>query len=270
MEYLPFGETLADEHLNSINSPFKYNGKELDEETGNYYYGARYYDPKWSIFISVDPLVDKTRDAYGYCYQNPINLVDPTGMEGNGWITTIDENGKKTHTYNNEINTVEEAESCVYNAKQVENVRKALTVSARDGSYTYNLNEDGSVTDADGNVVKGDALGSFETTGGSTIQSYAISTYDEKTFQRASGAFISMEFSSPFFPVGAIMGNAFKGLSQVAPRLGRVFWSGGELAKTTAGEYAVANGLQTLEMTTAGKALNAVSPNLPRKITSPL
>ncbi|MBD3843680.1 MAG: RHS repeat-associated core domain-containing protein, partial [Campylobacterales bacterium] len=80
MEYLPFGETLADEHLNSINSPFKYNGKELDEETGNYYYGARYYDPKWSIFISVDPLIDKTMSAYGYCSNNPINRIDPNGL----------------------------------------------------------------------------------------------------------------------------------------------------------------------------------------------
>lgn len=80
MEYLPFGETMVDEHLNSRNSPFKYNGKEFDEETGNYYYGARYYDPKWSIFVSVDPLAEQTMDAYGYCYQNPINLVDPDGM----------------------------------------------------------------------------------------------------------------------------------------------------------------------------------------------
>ncbi len=80
MEYLPFGETLVDEHLNSYNSPFKYNGKEYDAETGNYYYGARYYDPKWSIFISVDPLAEQTFDSYGYVYNNPINLIDPTGM----------------------------------------------------------------------------------------------------------------------------------------------------------------------------------------------
>jgi hypothetical protein len=33
MEYLRFGETLIDEHLNSKNSPFKFNGKEFDEET---------------------------------------------------------------------------------------------------------------------------------------------------------------------------------------------------------------------------------------------
>ena len=81
MEYLPFGETLVDEHTNSYNSPFKFNGKEYDEETGNYYYGARYYDPKWSIFISVDPLVEKTDDSYGYCFNNPIRYTDPTGME---------------------------------------------------------------------------------------------------------------------------------------------------------------------------------------------
>ncbi len=80
MEYLPFGETLVDEHLNSYNTPFKFNGKELDEETGNYYYGARYYNPKWSNWLSVDPLAEQTMDPYGYCYNNPINLVDPSGM----------------------------------------------------------------------------------------------------------------------------------------------------------------------------------------------
>ncbi|QYJ68241.1 RHS repeat-associated core domain-containing protein [Flavobacterium litorale] len=85
MEYLPFGETLVDEHNNSHNTPFKFNGKEFDEETGNYYYSARYYDPKMSIFISVDPLAEQTGDTYGYVYNNPINLVDPTGMKGDDW-----------------------------------------------------------------------------------------------------------------------------------------------------------------------------------------
>ncbi|WP_369682220.1 RHS repeat-associated core domain-containing protein, partial [Apibacter mensalis] len=29
-----------------------FNGKELDEETGLYYYGARYYNPRESVFLS--------------------------------------------------------------------------------------------------------------------------------------------------------------------------------------------------------------------------
>jgi len=35
---------------------YKFNGKELDAESGMYYYGARYYDPRISIWMSVDPM----------------------------------------------------------------------------------------------------------------------------------------------------------------------------------------------------------------------
>src|SRR5690606_30116020 len=79
MEYLPFGELLVDEHLNSYNTPFKFNGKELDEETGNYYYGARYYNPKTSIWLSVDPLAEQmpSWSSYNYTFSNPIKYTDP-------------------------------------------------------------------------------------------------------------------------------------------------------------------------------------------------
>ncbi|MGO3708257.1 MAG: SpvB/TcaC N-terminal domain-containing protein [Mesonia hippocampi] len=81
MEYLPFGETLVEEHLNSYNSPYKFNAKELDEETGNYYYGARYYNPKWSMWLTVDPLAEKfpSWSPYNYTLQNPIVFIDPDG-----------------------------------------------------------------------------------------------------------------------------------------------------------------------------------------------
>ncbi len=68
---------------------YKFNGKELDEETGLYYYGARYYDPRTSIWLSVDPLAEDypNWNPYNYTMQNPINLIDPTGMssEDNDW-----------------------------------------------------------------------------------------------------------------------------------------------------------------------------------------
>jgi RHS repeat-associated protein len=80
---LPFGETMAEQlPSSSYTSPYKFNGKELDAETGLYYYGARYYDPKSSIWLSVDPLVEKFPNIspYAYCENNPTNMVDPTGM----------------------------------------------------------------------------------------------------------------------------------------------------------------------------------------------
>jgi RHS repeat-associated protein len=80
---LPFGETMAEQRGQQYyNSPYKFNGKELDEETGLYYYGARYYDPKVSIWLSVDPLAEKLPHAspYAFCLNNPILFVDPDGQ----------------------------------------------------------------------------------------------------------------------------------------------------------------------------------------------
>ena len=50
--------------------------------TGNYYYGARYYDPKISVWLSVDPLSsrDPSLLPYHFVKNNPLMLVDPNGM----------------------------------------------------------------------------------------------------------------------------------------------------------------------------------------------
>src|SRR5690606_32427104 len=53
-----------------------------------YYYGARYYDPRLSIFISVDPLAEEFPNYGGYVYtmNNPIRYTDPKGMAPEDWI----------------------------------------------------------------------------------------------------------------------------------------------------------------------------------------
>ncbi len=87
--YLPWGESLASQKVEfslgsfQFSTPYQFNGKELDGETGLYNYGARYYDPSLSLWMSVDPLADAPNlvsySPYHYSYNNPINYIDPDG-----------------------------------------------------------------------------------------------------------------------------------------------------------------------------------------------
>jgi len=81
--YLPYGELLVDEHTSSEDMPYKFNGKELDQETGLYYYGARYMNPVTSLWYGVGPMAEKYPNitAYLYCHANPIRLIDPNGED---------------------------------------------------------------------------------------------------------------------------------------------------------------------------------------------
>ncbi|WP_260209360.1 RHS repeat domain-containing protein [Apibacter adventoris] len=80
--YVPYGEVFIEERNQSWNTPYLFKGKELDEETGLYYYGARYYNPRESVWLSVDPLAEMFPNIspYAYANLNPVNYTDPTGM----------------------------------------------------------------------------------------------------------------------------------------------------------------------------------------------
>ena len=82
IEYVPFGEVFIEERNNIWNTPYLFNAKEFDEETGLYYYGARYYDPRVSLWISTDILEEKNygNSSYAYTY-NPITFIDPIGTD---------------------------------------------------------------------------------------------------------------------------------------------------------------------------------------------
>lgn len=98
IEYVPFGEVFIEERNNTWNTPYLFNAKEFDEETGMYYYGARYYEPRLSLWMSCDPLQEKNPNmcSYVYCINNPTRYIDPTGM--------IWEDPKKSESLKRSIN----------------------------------------------------------------------------------------------------------------------------------------------------------------------
>ena len=122
IEYVPYGEVFIDELEltrksatagkancnNTWNTPYRFNdcanegrgrlacsmpsaanrrvelnAKELDEETGMYYYGARYYEPRLSLWMSTDPMEEKYPATSSYCFvaNNPIKYFDLDGLQ---------------------------------------------------------------------------------------------------------------------------------------------------------------------------------------------
>jgi len=105
LEYTPYGELWIDWKTTGDGdvTPFRFTGKEYDQETGLYYYGARYLDPKVSRWISGDPAMGEyvpapgqglndlpgiggvfniiNLHAYRYAGNNPVKYIDPDGRE---------------------------------------------------------------------------------------------------------------------------------------------------------------------------------------------
>ena len=99
-EYHPFGTTSyrSGRTVTEVSlKRYKYVGKERDEETGLYYYGARYYASWLCRFVSVDPKANERQwlNPYNYVQNNPLNRIDPDGALDDEWDVNI-KSGKTT------------------------------------------------------------------------------------------------------------------------------------------------------------------------------
>jgi len=70
-----------------VSSPAHFTSKERDQESGNDYFGARYYASTTGRFLSPDPLMasakvwdPQTWNRYTYGRNNPLRMIDPTGL----------------------------------------------------------------------------------------------------------------------------------------------------------------------------------------------
>lgn len=82
-----------EERNSQFSTNFLFNAKELDNETGLYYYGARYLDPTGAMWLSVDPLFEKYAgmSPYNYCAGNPVKLVDLDGRDIKKYTREVDD-----------------------------------------------------------------------------------------------------------------------------------------------------------------------------------
>jgi RHS repeat-associated protein len=79
LTYGPYGAVAAT--TGWATTPLQYAGQYSDSETGLQYEQARYYDPATGQFITRDPLAELTHQPYGYAASDPIDGMDPTGLD---------------------------------------------------------------------------------------------------------------------------------------------------------------------------------------------
>jgi RHS repeat-associated protein len=156
LEYFAFGETFVDEHSNTDAIPYLFNGKELDEETGLYYFGVRYYDPRTSIWQSVDPLGDVMPgwSPYRGFNDNPVKYTDPRGAKeyesaeaferANKGKTWAKDRGKGDWLRSDrENNSGVWQNANKYNMQQADGYKEYTTIEQRTGFYGwYSAEED--------------------------------------------------------------------------------------------------------------------------------
>jgi len=88
-QYFPYGATRS----GTVSTTYRFTGQRLDDSTGLYYYGARYYDAALGRFIQPDTIVPnpvnpQALNRYSYVLNNPLRYTDPTGHredEGTGY-----------------------------------------------------------------------------------------------------------------------------------------------------------------------------------------
>jgi RHS repeat-associated protein len=191
---LPFGDPQVPCTSPPATEQF-FTGKERDAESGNDYFGARYYASTMGRFMSPDPMGNSVADfsnpqswnMYAYVLNNPLKYVDPTGLDcaylndtGDG----IESTGSGGYWVSGQVNTLHVGDDGSY--------RFGYAGMGADGNYTTTtyLNYLGPDTDNSLSSAYGAAaslLSDFSTGGGDTVRNYDLSTIEGRNLLQSKG-----------------------------------------------------------------------------------
>ena len=100
-EYYPFGLN-RQRYTNGVKNKYLYNKKEVQDELGQYDYGARFYDPviaRWGVPDPKASLLEMS-SPYVYSLNSPVNFIDKDGelpIYINGRVTSDNERGNASY-----------------------------------------------------------------------------------------------------------------------------------------------------------------------------
>ncbi|MGB8933457.1 MAG: RHS repeat-associated core domain-containing protein, partial [Anaeromyxobacteraceae bacterium] len=255
VEYFPYGEVWRDPRSDVNASPqkgqrFLFTGKELDEETGLTYFGARYYDSKKVRWESADPAIASSQREwflapgnlapYQYALSNPVRNIDPDGRCTVRADRTLDCIGTSL------------ANGAALESSVGDAWRDGRYGSVALGSLLILANYPNVVSGA-----AGEAIIAFPYNSGHNGMTGLIEGDYDKSLRGWVGTLM--------LGIGGSFGSTS---SAQAPT--RVFWSGGKVAQRAAEQWASANGGITLEQTMTGKVLAQMGRVLPFRAMRPL
>jgi RHS repeat-associated protein len=171
-QWEPFGAAVGKPNVDGVG----YTGHVMDSGTGLTYMQQRYYDPTTGRFLSVDPVVARSKgdnfNRYAYAFSNPYTVIDPDGREGRvsfptatGYVTSPF--GRRTHPVTGRIQDHNGADFKAERGAAIhstqDGVVAAISFNAKAGNYILVQNSDGSLagyahTSASGGTRVGDEV----------------------------------------------------------------------------------------------------------------
>lgn len=216
-------------------NPFRYLSYYYDVETSLYFLKTRYYDPETGRFITIDDILYLDPESinglnlYAYCGNNPIMYYDPTGHLAFFIITAI-------------IGAV---------------IGLGLTAYSDYADDGKIFNGSISLWSYLGNTLVCGAIGAFA---GAFVSAATTANIFSTATSVLRGAQTLYSFYKTVGATGAVY-MMLDNLQNAVHYIPHVFWSGGDVAKNTAAEFAKINGYTTLEMTRVGQYLEGMAYN---------